>query len=110
MARGFKTGGRAAGTPNRRTMEVLERLEQIGCDPIEGLARIAMDAANSVEIRLRAYSELAPYVVAKRKAVDMRVEDADSMRRETRTYTDQELHQWIWQAVSASSVPATTGD
>ena len=79
MARGIKTGGRKAGTPNKRTAEVAERLESLGCDPIEGLARIAMDDANSVEIRLRAYSELAPYVAAKRKAVDLNVESAESL-------------------------------
>ena len=71
MARGIKTGGRKAGTPNKRTAEVADRLESLGCDPIEGLARIAMDESNSVEIRLRAYSELAPYVAAKRKAMDL---------------------------------------
>lgn len=43
MALGRKTGGRVAGTPNKRTMEVMERLESLGCDPIEGMAKIAMD-------------------------------------------------------------------
>ena len=38
MALGFKTGGRTKGTPNRRTAEVSEKLEALGCDPIEGMA------------------------------------------------------------------------
>jgi hypothetical protein len=53
MALGRKTGGRVAGTPNRRTIEVIERLESLGCDPIEGMAKIAMDEANPLELRRR---------------------------------------------------------
>jgi hypothetical protein len=73
----------------------------LGCDPIEGLARIAMDANNSVEIRLRAYSELAPYIAARRKAVDMHVESAESMKVEIISYSDRELHQWLSEEVGA---------
>ncbi len=46
--RGHKPGtprplnaGRKKGTPNKRTIEVAERLAALGCDPIEGMARIA---------------------------------------------------------------------
>lgn len=39
-----KTGGRQKGTPNKRTQEIQEKLEKLGCDPIEGLARIAKQA------------------------------------------------------------------
>jgi hypothetical protein len=70
MAFGRKTGGRVAGTPNRRTVEVIERLEALGCDPIEGMARIAMDATTPVEVRGRMFAELAGYVAPKRKAVE----------------------------------------
>ncbi len=41
MARGYNTGGRTSGTPNRKTQAVIDRLEVLGCDPIEGMARIA---------------------------------------------------------------------
>ena len=70
MALGRKTGGRVAGTPNRRTVEVIERLEALGCDPIEGMARIAMDMTTPVEVRARMFAELAGYVAPKRKAVE----------------------------------------
>ena len=46
-----KTGGRQAGTPNKRTLDVIAKLEALGCDPIEGMARIAMDQSNSPELR-----------------------------------------------------------
>ena len=71
MAQGRKTGGRQKGTPNRRTAEVAARLEELGCDPVEGMARIAMDASNPPELRGRMYAELAQYVAAKRKAIEL---------------------------------------
>jgi hypothetical protein len=71
MALGRKTGGRTAGTPNRRTAEVAARLEELDCDPIEGMARLAMDQANPPELRGRMYAELAQYIAPKRKALDL---------------------------------------
>ncbi len=70
MAMGFKTGGRAKGTPNKRTVEVKQILEQQGCDPIEGMIRIAENTELDITIRLSAYKELAQYVYPKRKAVE----------------------------------------
>ena len=71
---GPKTGGRKKGTPNKATLTIAEKLEALGCDPIEGMARIAMDEKNSPETRGRYYSELAQYLYPKRKAVDVSVE------------------------------------
>ncbi len=70
MARGRKTGGRQLGTPNKRTQEVIDRLEALGCDPIEGMARIAMDDGNPIELRGRMFAELAQYVAPKRRAIE----------------------------------------
>jgi hypothetical protein len=36
-------GGRAKGTPNRRTQDIQEKLARIGCDPIRGMAEIALN-------------------------------------------------------------------
>jgi hypothetical protein len=80
MALGHKTGGRVAGTPNRRTQEVADLLESLGCDPIEGMARIAMNEAHSPELRGRMFAELAQYVAPKRKAVEHSVDDPDGKR------------------------------
>jgi hypothetical protein len=63
-------GGRSAGTPNKRTQDVIERLEALKCDPIEGMARIAMDANNPPELRGRMFAELAQYIAPKRKALE----------------------------------------
>ena len=70
-----KTGGRRSGTPNKRQHELVVKLEQLGCDPIEGLARIAMASETALELRVRCYAELAQYVHAKRKAVELGAED-----------------------------------
>jgi hypothetical protein len=50
MARGQKIGGHVAGTPNRKTQEMSALLESL-CNPIEGLAQIAMNEAHSPELR-----------------------------------------------------------
>ncbi len=69
MAFGCKTGGRIAGTPNRKTKEIGELLESLGCNPIQGMAGIAMNSDASLELRARMYAELAQYLFPKRKAV-----------------------------------------
>ena len=72
-----KTGGRKAGTPNRNTQDLIERLATLGCDPIEGLARIAMDPATKPELKFRCFAELAQYVHPKRKATDILIESTE---------------------------------
>lgn len=69
-----KTGGRQPGTPNRRTGELSERLAiamGAGWCPVVAMALIAVDASASVEVRLRALSEVAPYLHARRKHVEL---------------------------------------
>jgi len=75
--KGRKTGGRTKGTPNRSTQDAVEKLERLNCDPIEGMARLAMDPANSPELRGRMLSELAQYCHAKRRSLDVQA-DVDS--------------------------------
>lgn len=72
MAIGIKSGGRAKGTPNKRTTEVADLLYALGCDPVEGMARIAMDEAHAPELRGRMYAELAGYLFPKRKALEIK--------------------------------------
>lgn len=109
--KGKKTGGREAGTPNRRTVELVERIKaQCGedFDPVLGMAKLAQDELHNLDreddareiidlaakgedlgglaLRLRAaikaqaanrafalqaLAEVAQYVHAKRKAVEM---------------------------------------
>ncbi len=76
MVHRLKTGGRKAGTPNKRTVEIAEKLETLGCDPLEGMARLAMDEANPPELRGRMFAELAQYVAPKRRAVEVSEPDS----------------------------------
>jgi len=43
MAKGIKAGGRVKGTPNKRTQEAMQKLEELDFDPIEGMAKIEMN-------------------------------------------------------------------
>jgi hypothetical protein len=75
----IKTGGRKKGTPNRRTQEVVAVLERLGCDPIGGMASIAMDERNSPELRGKLFAELAQYIAPKRRATAI---DEESRRQQ----------------------------
>jgi hypothetical protein len=72
MAKGGKRegAGRKKGVPNKRNLEIVERLLELGCDPIEGMALIAQDKNNTPELRGRMYAELAQYMFPKRKAIE----------------------------------------
>lgn len=71
MANGRKTGGRQKGTPNRQTVDVAAKLDALGCDPITGMATIAMDKTADLDLRAKMYAELAQYIAPKRKALDL---------------------------------------
>ena len=44
MAKGKKTGGRVAGTPNKDNQSIMDKLAELECDPLEGMAIIAREA------------------------------------------------------------------
>jgi hypothetical protein len=77
MAKGYKTGGRSKGTLNKTTEAVTETLEALGCNPIERIARIAMDETAELGLRAQMYKELAQYVAPKRKGVEVTGEESD---------------------------------
>ena len=70
---GKKTGGRKKGTPNKATESIKLKLENMGCDPVEAMAKIAMDAeaGGDTDTALRAYKELAQYVAPKLRSVEI---------------------------------------
>ena len=72
-----KTGGRQAGTPNKRSLDVQEKLDALGCDPLSAMARLAMQAEKDGDLPLaaRMYTELAPYLAPKRKSVEIEHKD-----------------------------------
>lgn len=82
MAAGYKTGGRVAGTPNKSTAELQEKLAAMGCYPLEGLARIAMNPRTPLAVRVKAYAEIAPYIHPRRKAVEHTGENGNALKIE----------------------------
>jgi hypothetical protein len=70
-------GGRKAGTPNRKTQEISEPSESLGHNPIEAMVQIATDPNASLELRGRRNAELAHYVYPKRKAVEVKPDQAN---------------------------------
>ena len=75
-----KTGGRKPGTPNKQTKAIARKLAKLGCDPIEGLAKIALDPKTEPTLKVRCFAELAQYVYPKRKAVDLATADDSGLR------------------------------
>jgi hypothetical protein len=63
--------GRKAGAPNKRTKTIEEKPEALDCDPIEAMARLAMDESEPSALRFAALKELAQYVAPKRKAIEV---------------------------------------
>ena len=89
--------GRPKGVPDKRTLAVKEKLDALGCDPITGMARIALTCEKEIAIINKAieksddpiekvsiirtkdsaisqvtyiYKELAQYIAPKKKAVE----------------------------------------
>lgn len=60
--------GRQAGTPNRRTVTIQQKLEALGCEPFEAMAKLAMDETTPVAIRASLLRDLATYVAPRRAA------------------------------------------
>jgi hypothetical protein len=73
MAARKKTGGRKKGTPNKGRINVCDTLEEMGCNPIRGMAEIAARAMEKGDEQLagQMYKELAQYVAPKRKSVEV---------------------------------------
>lgn len=65
-----KTGGRVKGSINKINSDIVTMLDSMGCNPFEGMAKIANDEEIPNEIRLRAYTELAQYCLPKKRAVE----------------------------------------
>lgn len=118
---GERRGGRKKGTPNKPCHDIADKLQRLGCDPIEGMARIALgdvdcpfcQAAGMVadapcamcfgtgkepikaDLRGKMFAELAQYIHPKRKAVEVTGPDNGPIQHEhavdLRSLTDDQL-------------------
>ena len=62
MAKGFKTGGRRAGTPNRATAAKAAAIEASGLTPLDYMLTVLRDEKAPAADRLAAAKAAAPFV------------------------------------------------
>ena len=84
---GFQAGqprpanaGRKKGGGNRATVQAI--CTKLKCDPITGMATLAMDDKQKPELRGRLFAELAQYLYPKRRAIETRFVDEAGNDRE----------------------------
>ena len=78
MAHGFKSGGHAAGVPNRKTALVERLLDEMKCNPVGIIAAIAMNPKTPAKLRFLCAKELAQYIAPRLKAIEVRAEDSET--------------------------------
>lgn len=76
---GNKTGGRVAGTPNKKNQEIQDLARELNCNPAKVLMLIILgkheelkcsEPEIDIDRRMTAAKELMPYLYGKRKPVD----------------------------------------
>ena len=70
MTKGFKTGGRTAGTLNKRTREMFDEIASTGETPLQYMLRVMRDSEASPVRRDAMAVAAAPYVHSKLAQVD----------------------------------------
>ena len=71
MARGRKTGGRKAGTPNKATNATAAAIAASGLTPLDYMLSVLRDEAREPAIRLEAAKAAAAYVHPRLASVDL---------------------------------------
>ena len=77
MAKGFKTGGRNKGTPNKDKQALRERLSALypDYDPILAMVEMANDEALEPSMRLDCHKTIANYIHPKMRSIEHIIED-----------------------------------
>ena len=85
MARGgIRAGaGRPAGSENNNKKDIGERLDELNCDPIEGMVDIAEQAMKEKQYALagQMYKELTQYIASKKRPILNQKETLDLATR-----------------------------
>lgn len=73
MAKGFKTGGRTKGTPNRDKQALRERLSSLypDYDPILAMVEMANDEALEPSMKLDCHKTIANYIHPKMRSIEV---------------------------------------
>lgn len=69
-----KTGGRAKGTPNKRTAAKVAEIEASGLTPLDFMLNLMRDAAEEMDLRFDAAKAAAPYVHARLSSIDANID------------------------------------
>ena len=77
-APGERRGGREKGTPNRKTLRIVDLLAEQGAEPALGLLRIAKAAEENGDLSLAAdcWGKLAQFVYPKPKPMPIDIDEA----------------------------------
>lgn len=65
----IKTGGRTAGTPNKRTVELQAAIQASGLTPLEHALSVMRNEEADIKERLRAAKMAAPHFHSKRSPI-----------------------------------------
>jgi len=79
MAHGFKTGGRTAGTLNKRTQDMLDEVNSTGETPLQYMLRVMRDSEASPARRDTMAIAAAPYVHSKLAQVDATAQEKQNI-------------------------------
>ena len=89
MARGFKTGGRVAGTKNRNTTETKELLQTIISKELDKLG-LLLSKLEPLE-RVNSIAKLLPYILPKQSEIKSEITNTEEMNPEQREKRIAEL-------------------
>ena len=96
MSRGSKPGehrgGRKKGTPNKSTkaLQDLINAKYPNYDPIMQMVEVANDQTQELSVRLKCAMEVAPYIHAKRKAIEVEGEVDSTINIQVLNYANSD--------------------
>jgi len=74
-----KTGGRVAGTPNRKNAAKVAAIEASGLTPLDYMLSVLRDVSQTQDARLDAAKAAAPYVHARLTAAELTGKDGKQL-------------------------------
>lgn len=72
MPNGFKAGGRKKGTPNKKTKNLAELIEEnyAGFDPIIELIKLSKSDKASIDLKVSILKDVTQYIYPRRKSIE----------------------------------------
>jgi hypothetical protein len=68
--KGTRPSGREKGTPNKRSLELLQGLIAHGCSPAGEIASLLLSSQLQAKDKLECWERLLPYLYPQQKAID----------------------------------------